>query len=68
MRAGERLKAWRGDRPQEEIAQSLKVDQTTVSRIERGDVLPGLALAIAIEELTDGHVPAASWLKKTRAA
>lgn len=48
---------------QSDLASSLGVDQTTISKLEAGTIRPGLDLAFAIERQTDGAVPASCWLE-----
>lgn len=50
---------------QAELASQLGVTQPMLSKIERGEALPGLKLAVAIERLTAGAVPAHSWVPET---
>jgi transcriptional regulator with XRE-family HTH domain len=45
-----------------ELAARLDIARPHVDRICRGVRRPSLELAIAIEKLTDGAVPAASWI------
>lgn len=55
------LRAWRGKRSQQTVAAELGMQQNRVSRLETGRVTPRLVEAVAIEELTKGRVPFASW-------
>lgn len=54
----ERLKAWRGDRPQHEACCELGIGQQYLSMIERGRY-PSLKLARQIEAVTG--IPAILW-------
>jgi len=47
---------------QKTFAALAGVDQSVVSRLARQQIQPGLDLAFRIEKLTDGAVPAASWV------
>ena len=53
---------------QKGLADSLGIEQATVSRLERGDILPSLALACKIEEFTSGAILATSWVPSVEAA
>lgn len=68
-RGAELLRAWRGDRTQVDIGDKLGIDSTWVSHLEAGRRRPNLELAAKIAAVTDGAVPALSWLEpaKTRA-
>lgn len=46
---------------QADFARLLEVRQATVSRLAAGQQLPSLRLAIRIERVTGGAVPANSW-------
>lgn len=48
---------------QEDFARQVGVSQGTISKIERGSAKPGLELAVAIERVTSGAVPASSWFE-----
>lgn len=50
-----------------EIAQVVGRDRSIVSRIRRGELVPTLSVAVAIERLTGGEVPANSWIKSDAA-
>jgi len=47
---------------QAEAGELLECDRTTVFRVLNGSRLPGLGLAVAIERLTDGAIPAKLWV------
>ncbi len=47
----------------DEAAEKLAVNRTHLDILCRGDGRPGLALALAIEKLTDGAIPAADWVQ-----
>lgn len=63
MKGGELLRAWRGDRSQEDVGRVLGVHQSTVARLESGDQEPTAGLALEIEKMTDGAVPASSLVR-----
>jgi DNA-binding XRE family transcriptional regulator len=46
----------------EEAAEKLGVNRTHLDMLCRGARKPGLALALAIENLTNGAIPPASWV------
>lgn len=51
----------------EDVALKLKVSESSVYNARNGYFKPGLELALAIEKLSDGKVPAESWVAvKTR--
>lgn len=45
-----------------ELADHLKIGRAHADKICRGERRPSLELAIAIEKLTRGAIPASSWL------
>jgi DNA-binding XRE family transcriptional regulator len=45
------------------VAKIVGRDRTIVNKIRRGELLPTLTIAIAIERMTGGEVPANSWVK-----
>jgi DNA-binding XRE family transcriptional regulator len=47
---------------QADFAASVGVSQATISKIESGEALPGLFLAVRIQRATGGKVPATSWV------
>jgi len=47
---------------QRELADDVGVDQSVISRFERGQARPRLSVAVAIERATGGEVPASSWV------
>lgn len=47
----------------DEVASKLEINRTHLDKICRGSRRPGLALALAIEKLTDGEIAAADWLQ-----
>jgi predicted transcriptional regulator len=68
---GELLSAWRErhEVSQTDLAMAIraiaphtKADASTICHYERGRRLPRLAIAVAIERVTGGEVPCASWL------
>jgi len=58
------LRAWLDGQglSQADLARRCGVGEASVCRWLRGTRRPGLDLAIAVEQLTDGAVPAASWV------
>ena len=46
----------------DEVAVALDVNRTHLDKVCRGGCRPGLALALQIEKLTQGAIPAAEWL------
>jgi len=46
----------------ESIADSLDISRSYLSLLESGTKRPSLDLAVRIERLTDGAVPATSWV------
>lgn len=58
-----RLARWRTGRglSQEALAERLGITQGHASRILAGKQKPGLRVALAIEALTEGEVPASCW-------
>ena len=61
MTAAKRLRQWRGKRTQQEVAELLGVEQGRLSKLEAGKRVPGLALALKIQALTGGLIPASAW-------
>lgn len=55
----------RNDIRQSAFAVAVGASQATISKLASGSMRPGLDLAIAIERLTDGAVPVASWVRPT---
>lgn len=53
---------------QKKFAETLNVDQATISKLVRGRLMPSLELAVAIQRETGGAVPAASWVRTETAA
>jgi transcriptional regulator with XRE-family HTH domain len=51
---------------QEALAAKLQVSQGYVSRLVHGERLPGLKVALDLEKVTGGAVPAESWFKKSK--
>lgn len=47
---------------QEEFAKKVGLKQAAISRLARGLSRPSLEAAVAIERITEGAVPAASWV------
>lgn len=47
---------------QKRFAASVRVKQATISRVMGGQIRPSLELAVKIERVTAGAVPAASWV------
>lgn len=64
------LRKFRSDKKvrQSDMAEALGVSQGTISKIECGDALPSLELAVAIERVTKGAVSASSWVPEVAAA
>jgi len=50
-----------------DIAKVVGRDRSIVSRIRRGELVPTLSVAVAIERLTGGEVPTHSWIKSDAA-
>jgi ribosome-binding protein aMBF1 (putative translation factor) len=46
-----------------EVAKAINRDRSIVSRIRRGELVPTLSVAVAIERLTKGAVAVQSWVK-----
>lgn len=53
----------RSGRTREQVAKALGIEKPSIDRLCRGGRRPSLDLAIKIERLTEGAVPAASWQK-----
>lgn len=51
------------DLKQAEFAALVGATQATISRLAKGTAKPSLDLAIAIERITKGKVPADSWVE-----
>lgn len=49
---------------QSDFADEVGVSQATISKIERGEILPSLKLAAIIEKATRGAVTATSWIEE----
>jgi hypothetical protein len=47
----------------DEAAEKLAINRTHLDILCRGDSRPGLALAVAIEKLTDGAIAVADWIE-----
>ena len=47
---------------QSDIARTVGIDRSVMSRIVNGTVTPSLRVAVAIERATGGAVPASSWV------
>ena len=64
-----RLKRWlkKSGLSQVEFAERARLSESTVSLLLSGGRSPGLS-AVAIEQATDGAVPANCWLSGSRAA
>lgn len=56
------------EKTQAELAEMLGLSQSFVSKMESGAQLPPLDLAVRIERMTNGAVPAASWIDDAAAA
>jgi DNA-binding transcriptional regulator YdaS (Cro superfamily) len=46
------------------FARLVGADRARIQRCATGDRSPGLRLALAIEQATEGAVPAAAWLRR----
>lgn len=57
--AHRRFRKWRGDRSQSVIGELLGVSQSTIARIESGEVTPSLRFAQAIAH--HSGIPAEAW-------
>ncbi|QQA43937.1 helix-turn-helix domain-containing protein [Pelagovum pacificum] len=56
---------------QRALAEALGRDQSIISRLEGGSLMPTISFAFEIERFTQGEVPASSWVPadpKARAA
>ncbi|WP_225028988.1 helix-turn-helix transcriptional regulator [Xinfangfangia pollutisoli] len=53
---------------QAQFAETVGVDQATVSKLCRGKLVPSLPLAVRIERATRGEVAASSWVPEKDAA
>jgi hypothetical protein len=58
---GNLLRTWRGTRSQGVIAEALRVKQSYVSLLEADGRCPDLALALVIQAVSEGDVPATAW-------
>lgn len=65
MHPGELFRQWREERKvkQSEMAAKLGVSQSYLSQVETGARRSNLELALAIERVTEGAIPAASWVQ-----
>lgn len=63
----ELLRAWRGERKQQEAADLIGIDLARYNGFEHDRLRPGLDWAFAIEVATDGAVPAESWAETPKA-
>lgn len=52
---------------QRDLAARLGITQSMISKIESGDVRPGSKLMFEIEDVTNGAVPARSWVQEQEA-
>jgi transcriptional regulator with XRE-family HTH domain len=52
----------RNEMQQRRIAAAIDKDQSFISEIENGHRIPDLAMAMALEQATDGYVKARDWL------
>ncbi len=68
LHPGGQLRIWRAvqDTSQKELSTRLGISDSHLSRLEAGEVTPGLELATRIEELTG--IPATSWVRKESVA
>lgn len=68
--AGDRLRAWRESHnlTQVILAEELGVSQGFLAQLEGRNKTPGLKLAAAIEEKTEGSVPAVDWVSPEQGA
>ena len=48
---------------QEQFAERIGVDQSTISRLLKNKMRPSLTLAVNIERETGGAIPASAWLR-----
>jgi hypothetical protein len=46
-----------------DVADALEINRTHLDKLCRGTRRPGLALALSIEKLTRGAIPAAEWVE-----
>lgn len=62
------LKKYRQDAAilQEDFAKLVGVSQGAISKIECGETKPSLDLAFTIQRVTNGAVPAESWIAPTK--
>ena len=55
--------AWLKTRKVADVAEALEVHPDTIYKLRRLQFTPSLALALAIEELTEGEVTCGSWFE-----
>lgn len=63
-RGAQLLREWRGERLAEDVRGLLGLDPATYSRFENGVRKPVAEIAVRIEKVTDGAVPATSWYER----
>lgn len=59
----ETLQSYLDGKPKGVFASELEISAAFLSQILSGHRKPSLEVAFRIERLTDGHVPASSWVK-----
>jgi DNA-binding XRE family transcriptional regulator len=62
MHTHQRLRAWRGDRTQKDIAVAAGLHQSALCLIERGDKTPSLEQAFKLQKVSRGRIRAVDWL------
>jgi len=64
LRRMEHLKAYLKTHKAGPLAEAVGISQSYLSDMKKGNRSPSLRVAFAIEDATDGAVPARSWLKQ----
>ena len=53
-----------GSLPRNKIAEKMGVHPSTVTRMVKGELVPTVLIALALEKATDGFVKCRDWLAK----